>query len=225
MKKIIFILVAIILTASICATDASVSTESNNYKVLDNVSAEKMYFEAKNMLVNLICGDISCDYNNSIEVNGILYYRVTEEKYSDYESVISLYKNYFTDSYVDSLFSRISSFIEHEGKSYYDGGTLASNIYCGSDTYLNYSKNNNQAEIIISTEILDHDFSPSGRVEHTFQLKFEDGCWKFDSFYLTNYSYDFNSAPQTGTDVFVYAAVAVVALAAAVVLKKRRRRA
>ncbi len=219
-KAIIFLLVVLILVINVSAAEVLSSTETTT---LDNILAEKKYFEAKSMLVHLICGDILCDYDDSIEVNGIIYYHVTEEKYSNYESLISLYKDYFTNSYVDALFSDTSRFIEHDGNTYFDGGTLASNINCGKDTYLKFSQNDNQAEIVISTELLDDELSTFGSMEHTFKLKFEDGDWKFDLFYLTNYSYDFNNAPQTGVDTFAYTAVAVVALAAAAVVVKKRR--
>lgn len=222
-KTIIFLLVVFIIMINVSAAEIASSTETNKYTTLDNVSAEKMYFEAKNMLVHLICGDLLCDYNDAIEVDGNTYYRVTEENYTNYNNVVAIFRKYFTDNYVDALFSDTSRFIEHEGNTYFDGGTLASNINCGNDTYVKFSQNDNKAEIVISMELLDDELLPCGSTEHTFKLKFEDGGWKFDLFYLTNYSYDFNGAPQTGIDTFAYAAVAVVALAAvAAVVKKKR---
>ncbi len=162
-------------------------SDDNQYATLDDTSAEKMYFEAKGMLSLLVSGGVDCDYNDGVEIDGVTYYRVTEERYSDYEIFLSLLKMYFTDHCIDELLSETVRFVEHEGKTYTDGGVLSSNIYVGDDKYLSFSMDEDQAEIHISTEVLDDELSPSGSVEHTFSLIREDGYLKFDAFFLTNY--------------------------------------
>lgn len=162
-------------------------SDDNQYATLDDASAEKMYFEAKGILSLLVSGGVDCDYNDSVEIDGVTYYRVTEEKYSDYESFLSLLRMYFTDHCIDELLSETVSFIEHEGKTYTDGGELSSNIHVGDDKYLSFSMDEDQAEIRISTEVLDDELLSAGSEEHIFILKLDDGYWRFDVFYLTNY--------------------------------------
>lgn len=236
MKKILAFTLILVMMTSIFVVPVSAGQVDVSYEkctVLDDASAEKLYIEAKRVLAMVTMGFLEFDSNDSIVIEGENpYYRVTDDNFSSYESAVSNLKIYFTDRYVNELLSNtaqksIGGIINHEGKTYIDDPGMGTNIHIGNSTYLGCSVNGNIAYIRILTEILDDDLTVSGTVEHTFYLRYEDGCWKFDSLYLTNWgdpsdypNFDPASAPQTSLTTITYAAVAALALGV-VVVKKR----
>lgn len=65
-------------------------------------------------VIILIGGMVTCDPNDLIEIDGVTYYKITDEKYNTVEKLKAEFAKYFTDEYVNENFS---SFFE-SGKPY-----------------------------------------------------------------------------------------------------------
>jgi len=65
-------------------------------------------------VIILIGGAETCDPNDSIEIDGVTYYKITDKKYNTVEKLKAEFAKYFTDEYVNEDFS---SFFE-SGKPY-----------------------------------------------------------------------------------------------------------
>lgn len=205
----------------------SPKTDIEQYTELNEDTAKKMYSEAREILIDIVTGDIKYDCSDSISFGSdSVYYRVTDERFSDYASLYLSLKTYFTNRCVNAILEKAPPIFEHEGNAYIAAVGTGSNIHIGNITYLGFSASENGSEIYVSTEILDDEFIPVDTVVNTFRLKHEDGYLKFDSFYLDNYDFkvefsDYHeTAPKTGTPTVPLTITAAAAFA--VLIRKKQ---
>lgn len=143
---------------------------------------------------------------------------------------------FFTDS-IASDFIKYSGAYNLKGKTYCTSvlGMSPSDKYRIND-YESYNKSFkivsiNDTEAIVEFELYNEWAANEIYIEtHNFSFVNTDNGWRIsggtfiDIYFVETMMNAPSFAPQTGTDTFAYAAVAVTALAAAVLVKKRRRR-
>lgn len=163
---------------------------------------QQLYQEAYALYEQIALTGFEMDTSKTMETDGLVYYKVNDSRFSDYDSFYAYLNQYFTKDFIDEeiLSENNLRFAKGEDGSLYilDGGRGTNIFFAG---YVMTLDSQTEKEIKFTATV----YNTSGTTEpntdpifytepenpdqytttsYQFNMIQEDGNWKFDSFYL-----------------------------------------
>lgn len=163
---------------------------------------KQFYQEAHDLYEQIALTGFEMDTNTTLDVNGLIYYKITDSRFSNYDEFYSYLNKYFTKDFIDNeiLSETNLRFAKGEDGAAYilDGGRGTNIFFAGyvmtldsrSDKEILFTATvynttgttePNTAEIFYTAPENPEDYTTT---EYQFDMIQEDGSWKFDNFYL-----------------------------------------
>ena len=172
MKKSIKIFLALALTSALALFSACSAHEN-----LTDETITELIDSDLQITKFLYCEPPTCDYSDAAELNGITYYRITDEKFDTQ----SEWENFILSAYCGGLAETALSsdtVVCIDGKTYSDGGSRGYDL-SDNYTYETVSSSSDAASVVMHNPSADPDDSYSKETEYSLRLT-ADG-WRIEA--------------------------------------------
>ena len=146
--------------------------------------AAKLYNEAVALYGYFDLGTLWADMEaESVEVDGVAYWPVIGD-YQETQTLLDDLDRVFEKTIVDTLWPSML-YIDVDGRLYCTPADRGTDIYAGKESYLLYSRADDEMVYEVTVEMMDDQNQVDGYKVDSFVIKKQlDGSWKFENFHL-----------------------------------------
>lgn len=151
---------------------------------LGALEAAKLYNEAVALYGYFDLGTLWADMEaESVEVDGVAYWPVIGD-YQETQTLLDDLDRVFEKTIVDTLWPSML-YTDVDGRLYCTPADRGTDIYAGKESYLLYSRADDEMVYEVTVEMMDDQNQVDGYKVFSFVIKKQlDGSWKFENFHL-----------------------------------------
>ena len=151
---------------------------------LGALEAAKLYNEAVALYGYFDLGTLWADMEaESVEVDGVAYWPVIGD-YQETQTLLDDLDRVFEKTIVDTLWPSML-YTDVDGRLYCTPADRGTDIYAGKESYLLYSRADDEMVYEVTVEMMDDQNQVDGYKVDSFVIKKQlDGSWKFENFHL-----------------------------------------